>query len=55
MGPAEAAQNTQTKKTPTHPLRMGPQRVGRGLLILLNAYCAMVFTDTPRSIGVDRP
>jgi hypothetical protein len=47
------------KKPPPNPLRIETQWAGWELLVRLigvaDRYCAMVFTDTPRSIGVERP
>ena len=47
---------TLAKKAPDQPAAdRETRRVGQGLLVLQINHCAMVFTDTPRSIGVERP
>lgn len=39
----------------SNPLRIGDAVGWTGGLFLPGSYCAMVFTDTPRSSGVERP
>ena len=44
-----------SKKPPPNPLRIGDTVGWTGASCLAERYCAMVFTDTPRSTGVERP
>ncbi len=55
--PAEAPHYSvpKKKKPQPNPLRMGNAAGWTGALSFSEGYCAMVFTDTPRSIGVERP
>ena len=47
--------SAKKKKPQPNPLRMGDTAGWTGALSFSEGYCAMVFTDTPRSIGVERP
>jgi hypothetical protein len=55
MRSAEAAHENKQKKPPPNPLRIGDAVDWTGAFVSAITYCAMVFTDTPRSIGVVRP